>query len=186
MFDLLKFRKNTKPAVDKLYGEIFAQSRNSVFYTDYGVPDTVDGRFDLLLVHIFMVMQRLVGKKGAAKQVAQGLFDMTFADMDQSLRQAGVGDVGVPKHMRRMMKAFNGRMYAYREAIEEDQLPAALERNLYGTVDAPSADVLAAMAAYVAQNIDYINGQSLDDIVLGRVDFLPVDGAAQGEEKKYG
>lgn len=185
MFDLLKFQNKKQISIEDLYSQIFEQSRHASFYTEYGVPDTVDGRFDMLLMHIYMVMQRLVGQKGASKKMAQGLFDMTFADMDQSLRQQGVGDMGVPKHMRRMMKAFNGRMYAYRQAMKDGTMEQAVERNIFGTIETPAKQNVDSLTHYMQTNIDHVNAQDLEEILQGHVDFIaPKELKAQ--DKKYG
>lgn len=127
--------------VNLVYQKAFFHSREARFYQDYDVPDTLDGRFDLLLLHIFIVMNRLIkeqenispdhsNNKGEDIEVfMQSLFDMTFIDMDQSLRQEGVGDMGVSKHIKRMMKAFNGRMNAYQAAYLEDMRILSLENS---------------------------------------------------------
>lgn len=149
MFSTL-FKQKDDPA-EALYEQAVTKARDPVFYTEYGVPDTFDGRFDLLLVHIFIHLHRLMGGK-AYPQTAQSLFDMTFRDMDQTLREMGIGDMGVPKHMKRMMKAFNGRMHVYQDALEGDgDLKDALRRNLYGTLDEIDEQKLTLMAAYIMQ-----------------------------------
>ena len=120
-----------------LYSALMARVRAPHFYAEMGVPDSFDGRFDLLLLHLFLVMERLLDEPGGSYAAFnQALFDVVFADMDQTLRERGIGDMGVPKHMRRMMTAFNGRMHAYHEAFragDDATILDALRRNLYGT-----------------------------------------------------
>lgn len=135
-----------------LYAVLMARVRAPIFYTEKGVPDTFDGRFDLLLLHLFLVMERLLQEEGGDyADFNQALFDVVFADMDQTLRERGIGDMGVPKHMRRMMTAFNGRMHAYHTAFgvgEDQDITDALRRNLFGTVNDVAPQHLQSMLDY--------------------------------------
>lgn len=101
---------------DKLYAAIVAQARSESFYRDCGVPDTVDGRFDLIVLHTYIVLDRLRAEGEAGRKLSQQLFDTLFDDMDRSLREMGVGDLSVGKHVKRMASGFYGRMKAYDEA----------------------------------------------------------------------
>src|SRR6185437_7652606 len=91
--------------IDALYGAIVAQARRPAFYVDYAAPDTAEGRFDMLILHVALVCRRLSRETGAAeapaRQLSQQVFDMFCADMDHNLREMGVGDLTVPKKMRR-------------------------------------------------------------------------------------
>ncbi len=161
------------------YEACFMQARQPVFYKEAGVPDTVDGRFDLLLVHEFLVIRRLLSDSKRAeegREFSQVLFDITFADMDQSLRDAGVGDMGVPKHIRRMMLAYNGRMHAYEKAFDEGKakLEEALARNLYGTLEQSDAKALGLTANYMIRAEKALAGQEFDEICAGVIEFPPV------------
>jgi len=133
-----------------LYGHAVAQARLPAFYAELEVPDTLDGRFDCLILHVALLVRRLArgGPDGAA--LAQDLFDETFADMDRSLREMGVGDLGVGRRVKAMAKAFYGRADAYGRALDagdEAALAAALARNLHARDEAsPVAHRLAAYA----------------------------------------
>ena len=157
-----------------LYVAALLQMRQEAFYRDCGVPDTFDGRFDLLLLHLFMILSPMA-EKPEYKALSQAVFDAAFKDMDQTLRERGIGDMGVPKHMRRMMMAFNGRMHAYQAAIapetlqsvkidglKQSSLAEALMRNLYAT--APEASVsaaqIAAMETYVRESISQLKAEA--------------------------
>lgn len=133
-FNWLKHRTARKQAAAGLYQSARSQSRHPVFYANWGVADTMDGRFDVLSLHVALLMVRLgqMGKQGA--KLAQAVFDAMFRDIDQTLRETGVGDLGVPKHMAKMMKAFNGRVHAYTAAINASDnaaLELAIARNIY-------------------------------------------------------
>lgn len=154
MFNKL-FKQDNREARD-LYARALENTREEIFYDKYGVPDSFDGRFDLLLLHIFIVLHRSMGQDNY-NNMSQGLFDVMFKDMDQTLREMGIGDVGIPKHMKKMMKAFNGRMYAYQAAITDGNLNEVIARNLYAmelgdkNLDEKALD---AMSAFVLNNIN--------------------------------
>jgi cytochrome b pre-mRNA-processing protein 3 len=118
-----------KPETDarRLYGAIVAAARQERFYADWGVPDTLDGRFDMICLHMYLALSTLRGKE----QLRQKLTDDFFADMDRSLREMGVGDLSVGKKVRKMAEAFYGRITAY-EAAKDDpvELEKAIERNV--------------------------------------------------------
>jgi len=155
------------------YGYALTQTRRNFFYEELGVPDSFDGRFDLLLVHIFILLFKHFDTP-EYEIFSQDLFDETFKDMDQTLREMGIGDVGVPKHMKRMMKAFNGRIHAYTLAIAPERLAGidigdlsvqplevVLLKNVYGTLSdnqKPSQSQISALASYILKNIKYQGG----------------------------
>ena len=111
---------------------VVEQARQPVFFTEYGVPDTLDGRFELICLHAFLYLHRLKAERRTASRLCQGFFDTMFADFDRSLREMGTGDLSVGKQVKRMAQAFYGRIRAYEEGLAGDEaaLPAALARNL--------------------------------------------------------
>ncbi len=172
MFGLFKKKNPYEQAVHNVYAEALEHTRDTTFYTEFGVPDTFDGRFDLLLLHIFLILNRMLRENEvAAESFNQALFDETFKDMDQTLREMGIGDMGVPKHMRKMMKAFNGRMHSYQFAIKENTLSFALKNNLYGTVEDVAPDTILKMEQKVLAMEAALRKQSIDDILSGKIKF---------------
>jgi cytochrome b pre-mRNA-processing protein 3 len=146
-------RKQREEMVDALYAKAVAQARLPVFYADREVPDTVDGRFDLLVLHVFLLLHRLGADGRETKRLSQSLFDLMFADMDRSLREMGVSDMSVGKRVKEMARAFYGRVDAYEPVLDDAaKLEEALARNLYrgGAVGQPS---LAAMAHYIQRQV---------------------------------
>jgi cytochrome b pre-mRNA-processing protein 3 len=131
------FRRNpTDHSIASLYGMIVAQARAAPFYRIFGVPDTVNGRFEMVVLHTVLVLRRLDSEPLPVRQIGQTLFDRFCADMDGSLREMGVGDLAVPVKMRKIGEAFYGRQAAYAAALaagEAEPLVAALERNVFGT-----------------------------------------------------
>lgn len=123
--------------VETLYGEMVGLARQPEWYLDGAVPDTMDGRFDMVVLMLSLLMLRLEGEMGGdprhpAAQLSADLADHFITDMEGNLRQDGVGDQAVPKHMGHMMAALGGRLGAYREAgSDRPALIEALRRNLY-------------------------------------------------------
>jgi cytochrome b pre-mRNA-processing protein 3 len=128
-----------------LYGAIVAAARQPRFYAEWGVPDSVDGRFDMIVLHLFLVLDRLNNGGAATEKYRQSLTDGFFLDMDRSLREMGVGDLAVGKKVRRMAEAYYGRLTAYAAAMagEEPALAAALARNVFAGVEQSGAGLLA-------------------------------------------
>ncbi|QWG16410.1 ubiquinol-cytochrome C chaperone family protein [Bradyrhizobium sediminis] len=121
------FRKPRMPSrgtIEVIYGMIVTQAREPLFYRDLAVPDTVNGRFDLLLLHLWMVLRRMRSMQGGA-DLSQALFDRFCDDMDANLREMGVGDLTVPKRMQAFGEAFYGRSAAYDLALTAGREPLA-------------------------------------------------------------
>jgi cytochrome b pre-mRNA-processing protein 3 len=145
------FRRSPRPAtIASLYGMIVAQARQAAFYRSYGVPDTVDGRFELVTLHTVLVLSRLEAGTAELRRLGQGLFDAFCEDMDASMREMGVGDLTVPKKMRRIGEAFYGRQAACREGLAAPGDGGPLSAALGRTVFAGAAPALGAhrLAAY--------------------------------------
>lgn len=167
-------KRNNAAAVG-LYRRIIDQARQPAFYSRHNVPDSLDGRFDMIVLHSFLVMRRLrASNTPAAQQLSQQLFDLQFADMDSSLREIGVGDLGVGKKVKVMAQAFFGRVEAYEAgltATDDGILTDALSRNLYGTTQ-PALTGLIAMAGYMRATDRHLASQQDAEILAGNVDFL--------------
>lgn len=124
--------------IDDLYGAIVAQSRRAAIYIGYGVPDTVDGRFDLVVLHMVLLLARFDRGGPSVRDLGQNLFDLFCRDLDANLREMGVGDLAVPKRMRQFVEAFYGRQAAYCAALDAQdgrELEKALARNIFGGVN---------------------------------------------------
>ena len=144
------FRKPRIPhrgTIEAIYGMIVTQAREPLFYRALGVPDTVNGRFDLLLLHLWLVLRRLKSVE-AGSGLSQALFDHFCSDMDDNLREMGVGDLTVPKRMQAFGEAFYGRTAAYDLALTEDReaLAQALCKNILNGQNIEQARQLAAYA----------------------------------------
>lgn len=165
MFGLLKKQNSYEQDAHAVYERMMKQVSEPHFYENLSVPDSFDGRFDMLIVHAFMLIEVLREKdEQLAGPFNQFLFDEIFRHMKITLREIGVGDVGIPKHMQKMMKAFNGRMHSYAEALNAGDLETVLRRNLYGTVDVSESDV-KSFANYMYANIERLRGFDFGAII---------------------
>jgi|SRR5580658_971879 cytochrome b pre-mRNA-processing protein 3 len=169
-------RSPEKPAAHGVYLALVEQARAPVFYARLGVPDTLDGRFEMIALHMFLVLHRLRAEP-AAQRFGQALYDVMFADMDRALREMGTGDLSVGTQVKRMAKALAGRIGAYQAGLAGDaDLAQALRRNLYGTIVEPAPEHLAAMAAYLRRQEADLAGQPAQRLAAGtlRLAAVPV------------
>ncbi|MEH6631871.1 MAG: ubiquinol-cytochrome C chaperone family protein [Halopseudomonas aestusnigri] len=173
MFRKLFGRDSDSDAVHDLYVCIITQAREKDFYHEMSVPDSLDGRFDMITLHMFLILRRLKAENKVTAKFSQKLFDLMFSDMDLSLREMGVGDVGVGKRVKVMVQGFYGRISAYEEALtgEGASLETVLERNLYGTVKV-TPETLIQMKDYVLKQDKYLAEQDISRIMSGRVGFI--------------
>jgi cytochrome b pre-mRNA-processing protein 3 len=157
------FNRKSRSAVQALYAAIVAASRTPVFYEEWGVPDTLDGRFELIALHAFLALRRLK-QSGESADFSQALFDTMFTDLDRNLREMGVGDLSVGRQVKTMARAFYGRIVAYERGLAgTESLEDALRRNLYGTI-VPSPGQLAVAVAYLRHQ-----AQALDAVPVARL-----------------
>jgi cytochrome b pre-mRNA-processing protein 3 len=149
---------------------IVAQARSPSFYRNYGVPDTVAGRLDMIVLHLVLVLQ-FASARGAAG-TGQQVFDRFCQDIDDNFREMGVGDLAVPKEMRRVAEAFYGRARAYEAALAADD-PALLEATVAHNVFAASEPPLGArrLAAYMREAARRIGQQAAEALAQAKLDF---------------
>ena len=176
-------RARRKAVARSLYEAVVARSREPVFYGELGVPDTVDGRFDMVALHAVLVLRRLKADHARSAELSQAFFDVMFVDMDENLRELGVGDLSVGRKVKDMIRAFYGRLAAYEAGLAgtEEELAAALRRNLYRGVAAEKAGLLT-MAAYVRRQADALEALEVDRILGGELAFAPAPSLQQVSE----
>jgi len=177
IFGLFRSRDDQRQTL-ALYGAIVAQARQPAFYSELGVPDTLEGRFEMLILHAFLYMHRLKDEDETTRAVAQKVFDAMFADMDRSLREIGIGDLSVPKKIKKMAEAFYGRAAAYDSALAEgrEALAAAVRRNVYP--DEGAASHADALADYIINAVEVLAGQPRGELT-GRGPVFPLPGVSQ-------
>jgi cytochrome b pre-mRNA-processing protein 3 len=165
----------------ELYGATVATARDPFLYTVLGVPDTLDGRFDMVSLHAFLLIRRLKRERLPGPDLAQAMFDAMFSDMDVNLREMGVGDLSVGRKVRVMWEAFHGRSAAYEVALntaDVDALEASLVRNVWRGSPPPDAGITALRHLVLLQDT-HLRAQKLADLARGRVEFLPAEGASR-------
>lgn len=129
MLQKLKQRSARRDLAGRLYAELVARARLPIFFERFRVADTLDGRLDILLLHAWLVLERLAQPE--FRDLAQGLTDRLFAGFDEAMRELGSGDMGMGRRMKSIADAFYGRIGAYQKAEGEDALTAAILRNVY-------------------------------------------------------
>ena len=179
LLDFLSLNKKA-PDLTPAYTAIMAQARRPDHYGAGAVPDSFDGRFDMLAIHVHLVLRRLRSEGVARDDIGQALFDMFFRDMDQAMREAGVGDLGVGKKIRKMAQAFYGRAAAYDEAMGKaapakadaettKAMSAVLQRNLYPEDDAADMAKLNAVAENLLALENKLADTPLEEILAGQL-----------------
>ncbi|MCC5980724.1 MAG: ubiquinol-cytochrome C chaperone family protein [Oceanicaulis sp.] len=176
MPSLLKlFRKDpVKAQAAALYRAMLERAREPSLYGDEGAPDTVDGRFDLIVLHASLIMRHLRGEGEEGQRLAQALFARMFDDMDAALREMGIGDLSVGKKIKAMAEAFYGRAAAYDTALKAGDAAAlkdALWRNLFDS--APERESAASRLADYAMAADArLAGTPMDAFQAARLPVL--------------
>jgi cytochrome b pre-mRNA-processing protein 3 len=170
-------RARDDAAARALYTAIIDRGRHPAFYLSLGVPDSPDGRYDMIALHAFLVLRRLKKDHPRTADLAQGLFDLMFADMDQNLREMGVGDLGVGRRVKAMAQAFYGRIAAYDAGLDGDDaaLEEAVRRNVFRHVAADPRHI-AVLTCYMRRVDRYLAGQELNELAAGAISFGPAPG----------
>ncbi len=164
-----RFRRSSNRAlIDRLSGEIVAAARNPVLFADYGIADSIEGRFEALTLHAALVLRHLNLMPPPGPEMAQDLTDSIFRSCDAALRERGVGDLSVPGHMKTLAAAFSGRAAAYDKAFGGGgaTLAAALLRNVYDGQGDPER-----LARYVLTACEALARARIDDLTQGKIPF---------------
>lgn len=172
-------RDDNNPAV--LYGAIVTQARSAALYSGIGVPDTVGGRFEMVVLHAILLSRRLEEGGEMARATGQAVFDQFCRDMDNSLREMGVGDLSVPKHMRRVGEAYFGRTAAYGPGLGAEDpavLAEAIERIVFGGGEVSSSAI--SLANYVLAAAEELSSQDENAILANGPGFPRVEAYVPG------
>ncbi|MBS7546120.1 ubiquinol-cytochrome C chaperone family protein [Ancylobacter oerskovii] len=177
---ILRFfrRDDGRETIQRLYGAIVASSRDPAYYTEYGVADSIAGRFEMILLHAFLLFHRLKDEGEAGKELGQRVFDAFCRDMDANLREMGVGDLTVPKKMKNVASAFYGRVGVYDAALggPEAELVEALLRNVYASSPERRAEA-GALAVRLRQLAAALTATPFETLARGELP-LPAAGAS--------
>lgn len=159
--------------IHALYGTIVAQARSPAFYRDYGIPDTITGRLEMILLHTFLFSRRTGGGTTPLGRLGQGVFDLFCDDMDANLRELGIGDLAVPKHMQRIGEAFYGRAAAYDAALaaqDDAALSQALIRNVFAGLP-QQPERAGRLAGYIRTADAQLAREDDTNLAQGRISF---------------
>lgn len=167
------FRRKSDGQVFALYGAIVAQARQPDFYARLSVPDTVEGRFDMIVLHMVLIFHRLKDAGPTVAERTQAVFDLFLSDMDRSLREMGIGDLSVPKKMKKLAAAFYGRLAGYTRALDAGDTAALAETlaRVFHEGTPPVADDPERLARYMTTAFADLARQTPDDILAGRIDW---------------
>jgi cytochrome b pre-mRNA-processing protein 3 len=174
IFSRLFFRGSPMRGAHAAYTMLVERARSPCFYAAHGIPDTLDGRFELIALHAFLVLHRIRGE-ASAQPFGQALFDAMFGDMDRALRELGTGDLSVGKQVKRMATGFYGRISVYQAGIAgTEDLGQALIDNLFGTVEQPDRQHVTWFADYLWRETGWLRTIQTADIVVGNFSFGPL------------
>jgi cytochrome b pre-mRNA-processing protein 3 len=165
--------RSIRRAASELYTKAVSAARLPDFYAAFAVPDTIEGRYEMIVLHVVLLLRRLRQPGEHKKRLAQALVDYMAADLDRSIRELGVGDLSVGKFMKRLGQGLYGRAAAYDTALDNGDrvaLREALLRNIYDG-DGPDDGILAAFAGYVEKQHAHLSAQPIGPIADGNVDF---------------
>ena len=169
IFGLFRKRNNNQLIVVRQYELLTSTARQPVFYTDYEVPDTVMGRFELLSVVMILFFRRTRSSVTSGQELAQEIVDAFFEDIDYSIRELGIGDNSVPKRMKKLAGMFYGRLESYAAAMDVNDrvaLAAALRRNIYPKADDAAAS-MTALADWMMMAEAHLAGIAEAEIATG-------------------
>jgi len=176
MLGLFTRKKHYREDAISAFSMLQAHARNPLFYKEFKVPDTTEGRFDLLTLHLFMIIECMKGDGQAGADFSQALFDVAFESIDQGYREIGIGDMGVPKRMKKHMLAFNGRLHAYSKAYEARDIAAfadALDRNIYDKVHfEEGCTITQRLSQYSFDILAHLKTMQGRDIIKGQFQLI--------------
>ncbi|MDK4739187.1 MULTISPECIES: ubiquinol-cytochrome C chaperone family protein [unclassified Rhizobium] len=169
IFGLFRKRNHNQLIVVRQYDTLTAMARLPVFYTDYDVPDTVMGRFELLSAVMILFFRRTRSSETSGQELAQEIVDAFFEDIDYSIRELGIGDNSVPKRMKKLAGMFYGRLESYAAAMDGNDrvaLAAALRRNIYPKAG-EGAPSMIALADWMMTAETHLSGIAETEIATG-------------------
>jgi len=165
IFGWFRNRAN-EDAAAATYAGIVGAARQPRLFSEIGVPDTLAGRYEVLVIHLFLFLYRLKDESDDIRRHSQRVFDLMFRDLDRSLREMGVGDLSVPKRIKKLASAFYGRTAAYDAALTSGDrvgLEVAVLRNVFGG-DVAQASEARRLAAYMLASCETLKAQPVAEV----------------------
>lgn len=164
--------RNRERIVERIYAEIVAQARQPAFYEEMSVPDTMEGRYEMMVLHVFLLLNRLRDGDDKVRDAAQAVCDHFFLEMDRAMREMGVGDLTVPKKMKKIAALYGFRSQSYGEALAgaaDDRLATSLAKALFD--DETKLDAARPLAAYMRVAVTALAGIEPMDLIERGVTF---------------
>ena len=172
MFSRFKRQRQLRQQADGVYVALVAQARTPAFYVELAVPDSFDGRFELVVLHVYALTRGLAGRAAPMQELSRHVMEAMVDDLDRTLREIGVGDMSVGRKVKQMAAAFYGRAAAYDAGLAagEQELRAAIARNVYAG-SPPEDHVVSAIASYLRKAIETVARTGDDSIMSGDIAF---------------
>ena len=173
-----KKNKDVKKLSGILYKFIVEQARTKAFYLDLKVPDTIDGRFELIVLHFYLLERRLDKKIKKDQLIYKEILEIMYKDFDMSLREMGVGDLSVGKKIYHMTEAFSGRLFAYRKFSKKKNINvirATIKRNIYGTIKDIDEKYVKIIKSYIFDSMDFLDKIKIDKVSENSAIFLDLN-----------
>lgn len=172
MLQRLRRKRQRRQQADTLYSALVAQARNPEFYSALAVPDSFDGRFEMVVLHVYVLTRGVQGRGDALTELSRMVMESMIDDMDRTLREIGVGDMSVGRKVKQMAAAFYGRASAYDKGLQEgdEEIREAVVRNIYAGA-AVEAAALDRMVAYLHAAVDAVGRTDDNRIEAGNIDF---------------
>tara|TARA_B110000858_G_scaffold191154_1_gene240075 strand:+ start:416 stop:949 length:534 start_codon:yes stop_codon:yes gene_type:complete len=174
-------RSVNKLLIENIYTNIVKTSRNKIFFLNFKVDDTVEGRFDIIILHSFIIFYFFIKLGDKKSKLPQLLFDCMFTDFDSNLREMGFGDIAVNKRMKQFIKAFYGRISNYSKGLaqykklnNDNILKDTIIKNIYKDINL-EVKCVNFWSDYIINNVDYINNKTLDQNIDDHFDFKQLD-----------
>jgi cytochrome b pre-mRNA-processing protein 3 len=173
-------RRSEREAAERIYAACREAARRPALYLELGVPDTLDGRFEMMAFALFPVLDRLMHAPGEEPELARLVSESLVDDMDAVFREMGMADTAVPKRMKTLYRSFAGRMSAYRQGMEggEAALAEAVARNVFP--DAPPDERAQDLATYLKAATEVLAAADISDLRRGAVPFPEIGSGGEG------
>ncbi len=174
MFSWFKGAARSRTIARELYGAVVAHSRRPELYTDHGIPDTPEGRFEAVALHLCLLLERLQREGQAGKDLGQQLTETFVTDMDDNMREMGVGDLAVPRRVKKAAAGLYERALRYRSAMSAGASAGALRETVRELVLGPGANAAKAegLAAHIREMAASLSAVPAGDLMAGRVRFV--------------
>jgi len=172
MFQIFSKNRKSDTVPEQIYGIVVARARDPLFFTQFGLPDTVMGRFELLALHIFLFSRRMKQQgSGRALELSQAVFDLFVQDVERALRELGIGDTSVPKRKKKMIRSFYGQIEDFDAPLTENDTDLLADRLNQRFYESANTDTSNLFASYVSDTSQALAAQDFELLLAGRLEW---------------